>query len=198
MELLLIRHALPVRLESDRPVDPPLAALGRAQGEALAAWLEPEPPDALVSSTMLRAVQTAEHLAEKFSLVPTEIEALCELDRGTHAYIPLEELDRDHPHMQALMADWVGPEAAPRRAAFQAGIMAALDALVAAEVGERVAVVCHGGVINAALSHVLQMERVLFFQPDYTSISRLTVDNGRYRLKSVNEAGHLRLVKSPD
>lgn len=198
MELLLIRHALPVRLESDRPVDPPLAALGRAQGDALATWLEPEPPDVLVSSTMLRAVQTAEPLAEKFSLVPTQIDALCELDRGAHAYIPLEELDRDHPHMQAFIADWIGPEGAPRRAEFQAGIMAALDVLVADAVGARVAVVCHGGVINAVLSHVLQMDRLLFFQPDYTSISRLTVSKGRYRLKSVNEAGHLRLVDPPD
>src|SRR5699024_1886641 len=59
MDILLIRHGLPLRVESDRPVDPPLAPRGHEQAEALAAWLEPTPPDLLLSSTMNRAIDTA-------------------------------------------------------------------------------------------------------------------------------------------
>ena len=39
MELLLIRHARPLRAESvDGPADPGLSELGRRQAAALAAW----------------------------------------------------------------------------------------------------------------------------------------------------------------
>lgn len=192
MEILLIRHGLPLRVESDRPVDPPLAPEGHDQADALARWLEPEPPDLLLSSTMNRAIDTARHLADAFSLETRADEDFCEFDRGASAYIPLEELDPDHPHMVRLLADWFGPEAADRRAAFQDRVVDALDRHVQAADAERVAVVCHGGVINAALARVLGTERVLFFEPAYTSISRISWNGKRYRLHSINEAAHLR------
>lgn len=199
MELLLIRHGLPVRVESDRPVDPPLADLGHAQAAALAQWLVPAPVDAVVSSTMARAAQTADHVTEQFGLAATRYEDLAEMDRSSHAYIPLEELSRDHPHMQAFIADWVGPEGESLRAEFSERVLRALAHITADPPGERVAVVCHGGVINAILSHVLQLPRLLFFEPAYTSISRITYDDGRYRLHSINEAAHLRNVaNTPD
>lgn len=194
MELLLIRHGLPVRLESDRPVDPPLAETGHAQAAALARWLEPEPVDAVVSSTMARAVQTAGHVAGAVGLEVTRIEDLSEMDRGAHAYIPLEELDRDHPHVKAFLADWLGPEGESLRSAFRQRVVGALDAITAEPPGDRVAVVCHGGVINVILSHVLELPRMLFFQPEYTSVSRITHAHGRFRLQSINEAAHLRDV----
>ena len=58
--------------------------------------------------------------------------------------------------------------------------------------GQRVAVVCHGGVINAFLADVLDLDKMLFFHPDYTSISRVLVArSGARSLQSVNETGHL-------
>lgn len=194
MELLLIRHGLPLRVESDRPVDPPLAPLGHAQAAALATWLETTPPDAVITSTMARAAETGAHIADAYDLATTADEDFCEFDRGTHAYIPLEELDRDHPHMRALIDDWVGPGGADRRAAFQNRVVAALGRHLAGEPGERVALVCHGGVINVILAHVLGTERMMFFQPDYTSISRLAVNSSGMRLLSINESAHLRSV----
>ncbi|MCH8132928.1 MAG: histidine phosphatase family protein [Myxococcales bacterium] len=49
MQLILIRHALPERVESvgGTPADPPLSEVGRAQAEKLAAWLADERVDAL-------------------------------------------------------------------------------------------------------------------------------------------------------
>ena len=194
MELLLIRHGLPVRLESDRPVDPPLAPLGHLQAEALADWLAETPPDVVITSTMARAVETGAHVAEAFDLKPVADDDFCEFDRGTNAYIPLEELDRDHPHMKQLIDDWVGPGGAERRGVFQARVMAALDRTLGGLDAGRVALVCHGGVINVILAHVLGLEPAMFFKPDYTSISRVGVGSSQYRLLSVNEAGHLRAV----
>lgn len=194
MEILLIRHGLPIRVESDQPVDPPLAPEGHEQAGALARWLEAEPPDHLIASTMNRAVDTAEHLADAFDLVTHQDQDFCEFDRGTTVYIPLEELEPDHPHMVRLIEDWFGPEGAERRAAFQQRVVTALDRHLRDLDAEQVALVSHGGVINAILAHVLGIERQLFFQPAYTSVSRITWNGKRYRMVSINESGHLRDV----
>ncbi len=200
MEVLLIRHGLPERIVGEAPVDPSLTPLGHRQAAALAAWLAAEPPDALASSPMARAHQTAQPLAARFDLQHTVDDDLAELDRGAAAYIPLEEIrGTDHPHWQQLVEDWVGPSGAERRATFQATVVAAIERAIAGAEARRLAVVCHGGVINAYLAHVLQLDRMLFFEPAYTSISRVRASrDGRRQLVSINEAAHLRdVVRDP-
>ena len=61
MELILVRHGLPER--RDDTSDPPLSDVGHDQARRVAAWLAHEKVDAVVSSTMLRARQTAEPFA---------------------------------------------------------------------------------------------------------------------------------------
>jgi len=54
-------------------------------------------------------------------------------------------------------------------------------------------VVCHGGVINAWVSHLIGLERVFLFEPGYTSVSRFfAASSGHRTLASLNEAAHLR------
>jgi probable phosphoglycerate mutase len=62
---------------------------------------------------------------------------------------------------------------------------------------ERTALVCHGGVINVILADVLGTDRMMFFQPDYTSVSRLAVHGSSFRLLSINETAHLRGIGDP-
>ena len=60
MELLLIRHGLPVRRElEDGIADPELSTAGLAQAEHLADYLDTEPLDAVYASPLQRAYQTA-------------------------------------------------------------------------------------------------------------------------------------------
>ncbi len=55
MELLLIRHALPIRREDvDGPADPELSEAGRDQSMHLAQWLADERLDAVYASPMQR------------------------------------------------------------------------------------------------------------------------------------------------
>src|SRR5882762_4663288 len=80
MELLLIRHALPVRIEGEEgtAADPELAELGHEQSTALAAYLAGEHIDELYVSPLRRALQTAEPVAAQLGLEMKVDEELAE------------------------------------------------------------------------------------------------------------------------
>src|SRR3954469_25486758 len=102
MQLILVRHGLPER--SHDTADPPLSAEGRAQADRVARWLAHERIDAVVSSPMLRAVQTAEPFLALSGLALTTHPDIHEFDRDTGTYVPLEELKReDYPAWKALV-----------------------------------------------------------------------------------------------
>jgi 2,3-bisphosphoglycerate-dependent phosphoglycerate mutase len=193
MDLLLIRHGLPQRLEGDAaPADPVLAPTGVAQAASLAEWLEQEDLAAIYSSPMNRAVQTAAPLAERSGLEVTVDEDLAEFDRDLPFYIPMEELLPDDPRFHRLISVWRGAEGLPAREAFRSRVVGAVERVVKAHPSQRVAVVCHGGVINAYLTHILGLEELIFFEPDYTSINRVRAGNDLRTFVSANETGHLR------
>ena len=65
--------------------------------------------------------------------------------------------------------------------------------MIAAHRGQRIAVVCHGGVINSYLAHVLGLAEHSFFYPNYTSIHRVAAaTSGERSIVTVNETAHLR------
>jgi probable phosphoglycerate mutase len=195
VELLLVRHALPVRVESraGAPADPALAEVGRAQATALARhWAGRI--DAVWSSPLVRARETAAPLAAARCVEVTIDDDLAEMDRDADSYIPLEELRRDPEGWAEAVESWVGAEGADLRSEFRRRVVAAVDRVVAAHRGQRVAVVCHGGVVNCALAEVLGLDDQLFFEPGYTSVSRVVANaSGARQLVTVNETWHLDL-----
>jgi probable phosphoglycerate mutase len=196
VELILIRHALPLRLQVvDGPADPPLAELGQAQAEALAAIVHPDEYDALYVSPLQRARQTADPLAARTGLTPSVRDGLAEWDRHSTSYVPLEELRRESPEVIEAMAQGQWADLGIDMDAFVSRVNDTVDEITGAHPSERVAVVCHGGVINAYLSTVLGLATPLFFEPGYTSVSRVRVSRtGGRGVLSINETGHLRSV----
>ena len=196
MQLLLIRHALPVRLELvEGPADPELAEVGIGQAERLAAWLAVESIDALYTSPLARAVQTGAPVAQLTGLEPTVVDGLAEWDRDSSAYIPIEELQAANDPVWQLLASGNHDDLAELGidpAAFRERVVSTIDGLAAAHRGERIAVVCHGGVINTYIATVLGLDRMLFFSPDYTSISRIMIGAGVRSIGTLNETPHLR------
>jgi probable phosphoglycerate mutase len=193
MDLLLIRHALPVRIEDgDGPADPELSDEGWRQAGALAAWLADEEIEVMVASPLRRAQETAEPLASLLDLEVATVDGLAEFDRNAPWYIPIEELKAaDDPRWHAMVAgEWdLDPEE------FQRSVVEAVDGIIAEHAGRTVAAVCHGGTINAYLSAVLGLDKLMFFVPDYTSVSRLRASrSGPRSLVSLNETAHLRFA----
>jgi broad specificity phosphatase PhoE len=194
VELVLVRHGLPVRLEvADGPADPPLSDVGRRQADALARWLSAEPVDVLVTSPLRRARETAAPLEAALGLTARIVDDVAEWDRHSNVYLPTETLRDEAPDIWDALAggDWeaLGIDLP----AFLQRVVHALDGLAAAHPGQRVVVVCHGGVINAYAARVLGLEQVLFFDPHYTGFSRILVSrSGRRGVRSLNEAPHLR------
>ena len=194
MQLILIRHALPERVESvdGTPADPPLSEVGRAQAEKLAAWLADERVDALYVSPMRRARETAAPIAKGRGLEPQVVEGIAEFDRDSDVYIPMEELKaRDYDRWKELVdGGWYLENDVE---GFRRDVIRTLEAVIEENHGRHVAVVCHGGVINAWSSHVLGIERIFHFDPDYTSVSRfLAARSGERSLACLNETAHLR------
>jgi probable phosphoglycerate mutase len=194
VELLLVRHARPHRVESDDgPVDPSLDEEGRRQAEALGEWLTAESIDSVYASPLARAVETAEPLVARLGLQLVQDDGVIEWDRDSTAYIPIEELKAgNHPAWVAMRDErWDLLGADP--AAFRERVVTSIDAIAAAHPSQRVAVVCHGGVINAYTADVLGLDRIFWFEPRYTSITRVLVHRDGHRsLFTLNELPHLR------
>ena len=82
MELILVRHGLPLRREVvEGPADPELSIEGHDQSARLASYLATESIDAIYSSPMKRAVQTAEPLAQTTGLPISIVDDVAEYDR---------------------------------------------------------------------------------------------------------------------
>lgn len=194
MELLLIRHGLPVRREGvDGPADPELSPAGVEQALHLAAYLASEQIDAVYASPLRRALQTAEPLTSGRHLEVIVVDAVAEWDRNSNEYVPIEELKAaNDPRWHAMMrGEWDADETPEQ---FCERVVTALDALVDAHPGQKIAVSCHGGVINAYLAHVLGLPVSQgFFYPNYTSIHRIAASRSGHRsIVTVNETAHLR------
>jgi len=199
MELLLIRHGLPVRIENTdgQPADPPLSDAGREQAHSLARWLEPERIDVLYASPLKRALETAAPLADTKGLEIVIEPGVVELDRDSPFYVPLEELKQtDYERWREAVQR--GLYAGIDVEGFQRTVVESIERIVAAHPGGRVAVVCHGGVINSWVGHILGIEDPLFFDPTYTSINRcLAARTGERMVVSLNEAAHVRELATP-
>lgn len=145
MQVLLVRHALPLRSEHGQGSDPDLSAEGLAQIERLPKGLARFPISRVVSSPQRRAIQTAEPVAADRGLTVEIDDRFAEYDRDLPVYIPVEQIRAEMPEEWARLAQGHLPSAVDEDA-FRARVRAAVDGLVAsAEPEDTVAVFSHGG-----------------------------------------------------
>lgn len=196
MELLIVRHAQPERVSvSAGSADPDLTPLGLRQAAALAEWVARDRrrlPVRVVSSTMCRARQTAEVVAERCGLGIETDARLAEFDLGSSEYVPLElagEKLLQRAGAALTTGVWGNHTFDPED--FRRRVRTGFDEIVREPGPGRVVVVCHGGVLNSFLGDVIGRPPGVFFMPRYTSVSRVFVDAaGERQLGSLNELPH--------
>ena len=202
MELLFIRHALPLRVEGfEGPADPELSEAGQHQARHLAEYLAFERIHAVVRQPAAAGDPDGGAGGRAGSRSRSPIaDGIAEYDREAAEYIPIEQLKAEGlPGWQDVLTGDVHRTAGVDPHEFRAGVVEAVEAIIAAHPGEKVAAVCHGGVINAYLTHILGIaDPSGFFYPNYTSIHRIAAArSGERSVLSLNETCHLRGHRAP-
>jgi probable phosphoglycerate mutase len=153
--LLLVRHGQTDWNAEGRIqgiVDTPLSALGREQAAELAARLAAEPIDAIVSSDLVRARETAAPLAQARGLEVRAEPRLRERAFGIFEGHTYSEVEANWPSEFAIWRRREPGYAVPggeSYLALRARVLACLGELVADNAGQSVLVVTHGGVLDA-------------------------------------------------
>jgi broad specificity phosphatase PhoE len=192
VQLLLIRHALPLRSEPGQGSDPHLSEEGVEQAKRLPDALKRFPVSRLVSSPQIRSIQTAQPVADALGLTVDIDERLAEYDRDMAHYIPIEQIAVEFPEELARLASGHLPSSVDEDA-FLARINAGVRDIVAAgDHEDTVAVFSHGGVINGLLYSILRTEKILSFNVDYAGVTRLLSSReGNLYVASVNGTEHV-------
>ncbi len=193
--LLLIRHAdndaRKTRLVGRLP-GVHLNRQGRQQAEELAALLGKAPIQAIYSSPLERAVETAQPLADALSLPVEMVPDLAEIDYGEWQGRTFKQIRRSK--------FWRSVGENPAQVRFPGGetfleaqqrAVAALER--AAQDKEMIAVVTHADIILLTLAHYLSMPLNAFHRLEIqpASISALELQNGRARVLHVNQVARL-------
>jgi probable phosphoglycerate mutase len=190
VQLLIIRHALPLRSEPGRGSDPDLSEEGIEQAKRLPEALARFPISRLVSSPQRRAVQTAGPVAEALGLSVDIDDRLAEYDRDLSHYTPVEEISEED---MRRLANGELPSGVDQ-STFLARVKAGVDDIVrGADREDTIALFSHGGVINAVVHDVMATERLLCVQVDYAGITRLLYSSSRdtFFVAGVNATEHV-------
>ena len=127
--------------------DPPLNELGRSQARELAGRLADVEIDALYSSDLRRAYETAEIVSRAKGLEITADSDLREIDIGAWSGLTRAQIEERFPGMDRQDGE--------TSEAFDARAVGALHRIAEAHEGEHVLVVTHGGVVRALERSVL-------------------------------------------
>lgn len=189
MDLIIVRHARP--LASEDSADPPLSDLGLQQADLVGRRLRAEPISHIVSSTMQRAIQTAEPLVAHFGHTLETRDDLREAGEHQGRYKPAEEMRPDDPEALAWENDPMSMFDGGYDK-FQQRVVGAFDDIVAKHRGGTVAVFCHGMVMASYLDALWDLTGPLNVLIDYTGLFRVRASStGRRSIRSINETGHV-------
>jgi len=194
VELIIVRHGRPVRIEgADGIADPALAPVGVKQAEAVANYLEQTPIDLIVSSPLLRARQTAAPLLQRLGLEAVIVPDLAEIDRESDTYVPMEELKAGGgEEWQAIIDDPDSMHGDVDIDAFAQRVHSAFENIIAENSGRTVVVFCHAMVTMCFLQKMLGYEDRYGIRVDYAGITRVQASrNGARSIRSANETMHL-------
>lgn len=187
-------------------MDVPLNEQGRRQALLTAEHLASERIDAIYTSDLSRALETARPIAECHGLNPITRRDLRELDYGRWQGLRSEEIRRRFPQAFTIGAegeDSLGfqPEGGESRLQLYKRVTQAFEEILQGHPNETVVIATHGGVIRCLVNYVLQrgsnhQNKGIFyslgFACDNCAITTIEArDDGRLWIVSLNDTSHL-------
>jgi len=195
MRLLLIRHGESIcgvnGIVGGERGCTGLTERGLAQARALRDRLTNEAfaADVIYTSTLPRAVQTAEIVADGLGLPPEQDPNLREFIPGEMDGTPWEAWDRFDVSAEPDRPMSPGGESLN---VFKARVAALLDRFAADHPGQTVVAVCHGGVIGTSIYRAFGIpDGLIWADIDFTSITEWRREEERWRLVRFNDVAHL-------
>ncbi|MCP3714321.1 MULTISPECIES: histidine phosphatase family protein [unclassified Paraburkholderia] len=193
-------------------IDIPLAESGVAQAQQLGARLSKEAQsgarlDAIWSSDLLRAQQTAQPIAEALGLPVQLTEGLRERNYGAFQGHDSDEIaDRfpdEYAHWQTRDPGFAPPEGESQRE-FYHRVLHALEPILAMHPGGRIACVAHGGVLDCVyrFANGLALDAPRAWPLLNTSVNVVDFERGDYvtqaRVVAWGDVTHLGGVSADD
>jgi broad specificity phosphatase PhoE len=203
-EVLLIRHAQQdVDVDGATVgdwIDPVLSDHGRQQAQLLGEMLSTMKLDAVFTSRLKRAVETAEAVVQHHRHL--ELQVMDDL-REVEIFreVPMDKRAKDFLGTDLLEAvrlrmlnerSWDVYPYSESSYDFRKRAINTVETAIARNPGERLAIVCHGGVINAYVGHIIGSPYDMFYRPAHTSINTVVAGGGRRVLRLLNDTHHLR------
>jgi phosphoserine phosphatase len=189
-----------LRVMQGRRINAGLNVSGRNQAEALAERFSQVPLDAVYSSTLWRAIQTAGAVSRAQASARTVrcVPAFDEMSWGRFEGMPpCDELDRmlETTFAQWDRGDFVTPvEGGESIVEVQSRAVEGLARLVRRHEGERILLVAHGRLIRVLLASILPeygLPRMQEIEHGNTSVNELLFDREGCRARSMNCVRHL-------
>ena len=210
-ELFIVRHGESEPLVPGHPFplvdghgDPALAPEGEAQAERLADRLASHRIDAIYVTSLRRTVQTAAPLATRLGLEPIVERDLREVHLGDwEGELYRQRVAEGHPIAMQMITEerWDVIPGAESATSLRERVGGALRRIVGTHAGQRIVVVCHGGVIAEIMAQVADTRRAFaFLGCDNASISHVVSFGNRWILRRFNDTSHLEgdLDRAPD
>ena len=200
-EVLLVRHGEQKFFENiplGQAVDAPLSELGQRQAHAVGERLASARMGAVYASPMKRAHDTGLQIARHHNLQVNLVPDLKEIDLWQRA--PQEKGLLDIYSREELAAVYRDVTRTRKHSsypycedvdAFKARVVAAIDQVIADNHGHRVAIACHGGVINAYLSHLMGSVFDHLVSVHHTSITVIRGADTRRAILTINDYSHV-------
>ena len=204
-ELLLIRHGQQVidpNAAMGDLANPPLSDQGRQQARLLGEALSTVHFDAIYTSPLERARQTAEAIAQHHQMELKVLRDIREVELFRD--VPQDQRVEDFLGRELLAAvrgrmlterSWDVYPSSESSHEFRKRVVNAIEAAIAAHPTERIALVCHGGVINAYIGHIIRSPYDMFFRPAHTSVNVVLAGAGRRVVNTLNDMHHLRTAE---
>lgn len=186
-----------------RRINSSLNATGQQQARALARRFAGVPLDAVYTSTLNRAIETADAVLEAHAGVPVyRLADLDEMSWGIYEGEPRSErlqraLDEMYARWDAGAFDY-GVEEGESILDVQARARRAVEHIVQTHPGETVLAVTHGRLLRVLLATLLEgygLARMNEIQHANTSVNRVVVTGTRFEAELLNCTAHLDTVE---